>query len=131
MRVFEGLLAHLIGDFVLQSEWLAAEKVKRWWPAVLHGLLYGLPFLFITRSLIALALIVGTHIVLDRYRAAKYLVWFRNLLAPAGRRPAWAEARTNYGSPRNVSRGLALGLLIVTDNTVHLSINFVALAWWG
>ncbi|MDT3399890.1 DUF3307 domain-containing protein [Streptomyces sp. B1866] len=125
------LLAHLVGDFVLQSAWMAEEKIKRWLPAVLHGLLYGLPFLFLTRSPVALALIAGTHIVLDRYRAARYLVWLRNLLAPAGRRPAWAEARTNYGSPLNISRGLARALLIVTDNTVHLSINFAALAWWG
>jgi hypothetical protein len=45
------LLAHLAGDYLLQSDWMATQKVRRWWPAVVHGLTYLLPFLLITRSL--------------------------------------------------------------------------------
>ncbi|WP_327092546.1 DUF3307 domain-containing protein [Nonomuraea sp. NBC_01738] len=69
------MLAHLVGDYVLQSHWMATKKVKRWWPTVVHGLACSLPFLLITRSPWALLVIGGTHVVLDRYRAAKYVIW--------------------------------------------------------
>nr|BEK71538.1 hypothetical protein KPHV_87650 [Kitasatospora purpeofusca] len=129
--LLEGLLAHLTGDFVLQSDWMAAEKTRRWWPAVVHGTTYGLPFLLLTQSPIALGVIVVTHILLDRYRAAKYLVWARNLLGPAGRRVAWADVQKNHGSSLTTPPGLANALVIVADNTIHLVINAAALTWWG
>ncbi|AWN32594.1 DUF3307 domain-containing protein [Streptomyces sp. NEAU-S7GS2] len=131
MLFFESLLAHLAGDYLLQSDWMATEKTKRWWPAIVHGTTYGLPFVLITRSPLALAVIVVTHIVLDRYRAAKYLMWARNLMAPASRRVAFADVQKNHGSPLGVPPGLANALVIVADNTVHLAINAAALAWWG
>ncbi|MEU1827158.1 DUF3307 domain-containing protein [Streptomyces abikoensis] len=131
MLLFGSLLAHLAGDYLIQSDWMATEKVKRWWPAIVHGTTYGLPFLLITQSPFALAVIVVTHIVLDRYRAAKYLIWARNLLAPASRRVPWAAAQKNQGSPVTVPSGLANALVIIADNTVHLAINAAALAWWG
>ncbi|MFE9424189.1 DUF3307 domain-containing protein [Kitasatospora sp. NPDC006697] len=129
--LLDALLAHLIGDFVLQSDWMAVEKTRRWWPAIVHGATYGLPFLLFTRSPIALTVIVVTHVVLDRYRAAKYLVWARNLIAPAGRRVAWADVHRNHGSSVATPAGLANALVVVADNTVHLAINGCALTWWG
>ena len=69
------LLAHLVGDYLLQSHWMATEKTKHWWPALAHGITYTLPYLFITQSPLALLVIAGTHIVIDRYRLAKHLVW--------------------------------------------------------
>ncbi|WP_199863265.1 hypothetical protein [Streptomyces sp. CB00316] len=76
-------------------------------------------------------MIVVTHIVLDRYRAAKYLVWARNLLAPASRWVKWADVQVNQGSPVTVPSGLANALVIVADNTVHLAINAAALRGGG
>ena len=32
------VLAHLVGDYLIQSHWMAVEKVNRWWPAIAHGL---------------------------------------------------------------------------------------------
>jgi hypothetical protein len=71
----EALLAHLVGDYLLQSDWMATEKTRRWWPAVVHGAVYSLPFLLVTRSPWALLVIGGTHVVLDRFRVAKYVIW--------------------------------------------------------
>jgi hypothetical protein len=122
------LLAHLVGDYLLQSHWMATEKTKRWWPAVVHALTYGLPFLLVTRSPLALAVIVGTHAVIDRYRLARHLVWAKNQLAPASHRPSWADARAT-GYPSDTPPWLAVWLLIIADNTVHLAINAGAVAW--
>ncbi|MFE3493842.1 hypothetical protein ACFXOS_12135 [Streptomyces sp. NPDC059175] len=87
--------------------------------------------MLITQSPLALAVTVVTHMVLDRYRAAKYRVWVRSLLAPASRRVKWADMQVNQGSPVTVPSGLANALVIVADNTVHLAINAAAPAWWG
>ena len=37
------LLAHLLGDFLLQPQWILHNKAKRIWPLISHGLIhYGL-----------------------------------------------------------------------------------------
>lgn len=123
------LLGHLIGDYILQSDWMATGKTQRWWPAVAHALTYTVCYLPATRSLPALAVIGGTHLLIDRYRLARHLIWAKNHLAPASARPpAWtACAATGYGP--DLPAWLAVGLLIAADNTVHLVLNVAAVVW--
>jgi hypothetical protein len=122
------LLAHLFGDYVLQSDWMANEKTKRWWPAVAHAITYGLPFLLVTRSPAALAVIVVTHAVIDRYRLARHVVWAKNFLAPRSYWHPWSEcSATGYHQDRPV--WLAVWLLIIADNAMHLAINGAAVMW--
>jgi len=119
------LAAHFIGDYILQTDHMAQEKTKRWVPAILHGMTYTLPFLFLTQSPLALLVIGGTHIVIDRYRLAKYLVWFKNQFAPKAFRPPI----TATGYAESTPIWLATGLMIVTDNLVHVLINAFALTY--
>ena len=121
------LLAHLVGDYLQQSHWMATEKTTRWLPAVAHGLTYGLPFLFITRSPLALLMIVGTHIVIDRYRLARHVVWLKNQAGPKCTRPAWGDDVAGY--PAGTHAWLATWLMIIADNTLHLLINVGAVMW--
>lgn len=118
------LVAHAIGDYVLQSHWMATQKTSRWLPAVLHGLTYGIPFLFLTQSPVALAVIVGTHMVIDRYRLARYVVWAKNHLAPVGPGPL-----TSTGYPEETPVWLAVWLLVAADNVIHVLINTAAIGW--
>ncbi|AWN05894.1 hypothetical protein SEA_CRICKO_28 [Streptomyces phage CricKo] len=122
------LLAHLVGDYILQSDWMANEKTKRWFPAWAHGVTYGLPFLFVTNSPWALAVIVVTHVVIDRYRLAKYVIWAKNFIAP---RKWWYSWRECSGTGYHHSRPawLATWLLIIADNTIHLVINVAAVRY--
>lgn len=75
------LVAHAVGDYVLQSDWMATEKRRRWLAAVVHAVCYTLPFLFLTRNPTALAVIAGTHAVIDRFALARFVVWGKNFLA--------------------------------------------------
>lgn len=120
-------LAHMVGDYLIQSHWMATEKTKRWWPAIVHGVTYTLPFLFITQSVTALAVIAGTHIVIDHYRLARYLVWFRNQFAPWRFRPTLRRSPT--GTPADAPDWLAVWLLFIADNIVHVLINIAAVIW--
>ena len=122
--VFAGA-AHMVGDYVIQNDWMSTEKTKRWWPAIAHAATYGLPFLLVTQSVLTLAVIVGTHAVIDRSRLARHLVWFRNQFAPRAARPA----HTATGSPPDRPDWLSVWVLIIADNVLHMVINVVAVVW--
>lgn len=119
------VLAHMIGDYLIQSDWMAQEKTKRWAPAILHGVSYGLPFLFLTTSPLALLVIVGTHILIDHYRLARHVVWFKNQFAPKNFRPG----HTATGHGENRPDFLAVWLLIIADNIIHIIINWVSVVY--
>lgn len=109
------LLAHLFGDYILQSDWMAQNKTKRSWPALIHALLYALCFLWLCRvpvdysgwSIVPVGhqrwtswlVIFGTHFLIDRFRLARYVVWAKNWLGPkkfwyrsiAGGVPHWTD----------------------------------------
>lgn len=122
------LLTHLVGDYLIQSDWMAQNKTKRWWPAWVHALVYGLPFLFVTQSPAALAVIVGTHAVIDHYRLARYVVWAKNFLGPRSSVRPWKECEAT-GYPPDMPVWLSTWLMIIVDNTIHLLINVAAVKW--
>lgn len=122
------ILAHLVGDYVIQSDWMASEKTKRWWPAIAHGLTYTLPYALVTQSLLALAVIAGTHIIIDRYRLARHIAWAKNQVAPKAFRSQWEDCK-GTGYPSDKPPFMAVWLMIIADNTVHLLINTAAVLW--
>lgn len=117
------LLAHFVGDYIIQTNWMATQKTTRWWPAILHGLTYTIPYVFVTQSPLALFVIFSTHVVIDRFRLAKHLMWFKNQFAPKDYRPSWAEAKVNAGYGADTPAWLSTWLMIIADNTVHVLIN--------
>lgn len=128
MITADQLFCHALGDYFFQSDWMAREKTKRWMPALIHAGVYGLAFLMLNPSPPALAVIVLSHALIDRLRLARYPVWAKNLLAP---RMDWAEwkdcAATGY--PDNKPAWMAVWLLIIADNLMHVAINAAALRW--
>jgi hypothetical protein len=122
------VLAHLVGDYLIQSHWMATEKTKRWLPAIVHGVTYTLPYALITQSPIALLVIGGTHIIIDRFRLARHFAWLKNQLGPKRSRPQWADAKAT-GYPSDTPAWLAVWLMIIADNTIHLLINTAAVLW--
>lgn len=125
MLGLEIILAHMVGDYLLQTNWMAVEKTKRWSPVVAHGITYTLPYVLITQSLLALLVIGGTHVVIDRYRLARHVVWLKNQLAPRAFRTP--HTPTGYGD--DMPPWMAVWLMIVADNTIHLLINLASVKW--
>lgn len=112
------ILAHLIGDYILQSHWMATEKTKRSLAAAVHAACYSLPFLLLTRSPAAMAFIIGTHFIIDRWRLARFVVWFKN---------GCTGPVTATGYAADVPAWLAVWLLIIVDNTMHIALNGLAI----
>jgi hypothetical protein len=119
------LLAHAIGDYVLQSDWMATEKTKRSLAALVHVIFYGVPFLFLRPLWTAMAVIIGTHFIIDRWRLARFVVMIKNHIGP--RCIVECKFDTPTGYPVATPPFLTVWLLIITDNIMHVLINGLAL----
>lgn len=112
-------LFHLIGDYILQNDWMAQNKTKAHFPAFVHALTYSLLFAFIAPSPVAWLVIFSTHFLIDRYRLALYWIRFYNRVQFAG--PfGYEESKPPY---------MAFWLMVIIDNTLHLTINHLALTY--
>lgn len=113
------LICHLVGDYVLQTDWMARNKTSNFGVALIHALVYASPFAFITGWTWALAVIFGTHVIIDRYRLASMVMRIKQW--------SWRKTERELSAPPDV-RAM---LMIVIDNTIHLTINFFAIKYLG
>lgn len=125
------LVIHAIGDYVLQSDWMANSKTKAWTPAIVHVLVYGLPWLFLTTSPAALAVIVGTHLIIDHYRLARHVSWVKNFLAPRSAWPKpWKTCQATGYDPDKPA-WMSVWLMIIVDQILHVLCNALAIKYLG
>lgn len=133
MFTADQFVAHLVGDYILQSHWMATEKTKNNVAAAVHAITYTLPFLLITQSVAALGVICGTHFLIDRYRLARYVVWLKN--GPfrwSDEEGEWCVKHlTATGYQDDVPAWLSVWLLIIVDNTLHMICNGLAIHYFG
>lgn len=120
------VVLHLVGDYITQTDWMATEKTKRFFPAFIHVIIYSAPFLiFLHASYLALTVIFLSHILIDRYRLARYLLWARSWLFDRSKK-TWSECQVT-GFPPERPIWLTVWLMIITDNIIHILINGFAL----
>ena len=129
MITADQLVVHGIGDYVLQSHWMASNKTERWWPALCHALVYSCGFLVLKPSWAALAVIFATHYFIDRYRLARFVVMYKNWLLGPFTNDHGMSFVTGTGYPAETPAWLAVWLLIIADNILHVLINGAALRW--
>jgi hypothetical protein len=132
MITADQILAHLLGDYILQSHWMAQEKTKQSLAAGAHAASYTLPFLLLSGNWRALAFICITHFLIDRFRLARWVVWLKNgyMISTSSYYVHLYYKPTGTGYRDDVPPWLAVWLLIIADNTIHLICNGVALAVW-
>lgn len=128
MITADQLVLHALGDYVLQSDWMAREKTRRWLPAFIHAAVYALPFLVLRPSLLAFAVILATHAAIDRLRLARFVCWAKNRLAPRSEWSRWENCRET-GYPFDRPAWMTTWLLIACDNLLHIGLNAAALRW--
>lgn len=128
MITADQLVAHAVGDYVLQSDWMATEKTRRSIAALAHVVAYSIPFWLLRPSPLAMLVIVGSHFAIDRWRLARYVCWVKNFLAPPQSNPPWADCRVT-GYPDSRPPWMTVWLMIVADNVMHVLCNAAALHW--
>lgn len=128
MITADQIVIHAIGDYVIQSDWMANVKTKKHLPAIAHVATYAPPFLLLTQSWRALLFIAITHFIIDRWRLARYICWLKNYLAPRSAwTPPWSEVKDSFGYPKDRPPWLAGWLMIITDNVMHIICNGIAI----
>lgn len=130
MFTADQLVAHAVGDYIIQSHWMATEKTKQHTAAAIHAVTYTLPFALITQSLAALAVICGTHFLIDRFRLARFVVWFKNGVGAPPTATGYGPI-TATGYQDEVPAWLSVWLLIAADNIMHVICNALAIAYLG
>ena len=72
------IFCHMIGDYVLQSNYIAHTKETNWYHLLVHCILYCFPFYIAFGIVWQLAVIFITHIIIDalkaRYKLINYAV---------------------------------------------------------
>jgi len=67
------IIAHFIGDYLLQNDWMAQNKKRSSLVCTIHVTLYCVPFLFSDVSFVSLILIYAQHWIQDR---TKFISWY-------------------------------------------------------
>ena len=147
----EQLLAHIFGDYILQSDWMAMNKSKRSLPCLVHVILYTSVFLFLTTSWKALLVIGAFHFLFDRFPIIiRRMIWLKNHIGPGFKfvpfnkcaitgyydnfvngmvgEPNTDEHINGYGPRLNY---ITIWLYIITDNALHLLTNYLAIKYLG
>lgn len=87
------LLAHLIGDYLFQTSWMAQYKTSRWVPLLTHCFVYTLIvslFAYLTfggLSPLAATFVFITHVIIDRRTFVAW--WVRTVMTARGSEASW------------------------------------------
>lgn len=63
------IVCHLIGDYLFQGDYLAANKGKDWYILFVHCVLYCVPFLVVFGFTWRIGILFATHIIIDASKA--------------------------------------------------------------
>jgi hypothetical protein len=63
------ILCHLIGDYVLQIDFIAKTKGSNWYHLFVHSALYCVPFILIYELDWKIAILFITHMIIDSLKA--------------------------------------------------------------
>ena len=115
------LLLHLLGDFITQNNWMAENKAKMnltgYAACLTHCLVYSFPIIFIASPL-ALFVIFFTHFLIDKFRLARHFCRLKN----------W-HFSTETGYSEHTPVWLSTMLVMIVDNTLHISINYFSITY--
>lgn len=95
------IFAHLIGDYILQNDWMALNKKSKNFPALVHVLTYCLPFLFCGLTWWQILLIGAQHFIQDRTNLVIQIMKFK-------------------GSEKFATGPCSPWSIIITDNILHI-----------
>lgn len=116
---YTSFLIHCVSDYWLsQNDYIATHKKENFLLALLHAFLYTIPFVILTRSVLALFVIFITHALIDGTHIVEKLNQIKN----------WNfYTSTGYDDDRPI--WISVWLLIFQDNILHLVINYLAILY--
>jgi hypothetical protein len=67
--IFKLICCHLVGDYVLQSDFIAKTKGENWYHLFVHCVLYCLPFYVCFGFDWRLSVLLAAHLIIDPLKA--------------------------------------------------------------
>lgn len=110
---------HKVGDYMLQTSYMALNKYRSWDAAIYHAIAYTSIHVFLTHDIPDLLFIGITHLLIDRYRLAALWVAFINKHWHLCRNWEWIKQKPLV--PPEV--------VLENDQVMHLICNAIALFW--
>lgn len=114
------IVGHLVGDYLIQNDWMATNKKRCWFPCAVHCFLWTSSVLIFTgwiltpglRGFTILAVLGITHYIQDR---TQIIVWWMRL--------PWKD-QTKFTEPP-----MAPWSLIMVDNVWHIVTLWAVWKW--
>lgn len=107
--LYISLIFHFVGDYLFQNDWMAHNKSKSSFVAIIHSLVYSALFLLIVSWEYWLIISV-THFFIDRFSLASY--WVRS-----------SYYTRNLDKPAFIS----FWVTVIVNNTWHVILNTIAI----
>jgi hypothetical protein len=109
------IYAHLIGDFLIQNDWMAKGKKESSWICLIHILTYLIPFIFIGSYMDGWTL----HLTLFQWEPVVFIaVGLQHFIQDRGdmlKRFMVATGKGDFTKPP-----MAPWSIILTDNIIHI-----------
>lgn len=116
LKLIIGFILHLVGDYLLQNDWMANEKTKNSGAAFAHASIYSMPFFLVLPNYWWLLIFIS-HFLIDRYRLAVYWIKLVN----------WNWSSQNFGYANDKPPFMSIWLMIIIDNIWHIIFNSIAI----
>lgn len=84
MGLFDWMLVgHLVGDYILQTRWMAEKKAQTWTPLIVHSAVYTAAVALLAQvagglSVWGIGLIFTGHILIDQRKLVNFLAQYVN-----------------------------------------------------
>ena len=124
---FQMLLGHLVGDYLLQNDYLALNKSKNsllgWFTATLHCIIYTLSICLFMENfdLIWMVTVFFSHFFIDKFSLAEV---YRGFVGKTTFKK-FLSGR-DMTRPNIIEGSFTTLIYIVTDNTMHLVLMYVS-----
>lgn len=133
------LILHGLGDFIIQTGWMALNKKKPGFKGFLaclvHCVTYAAPFLLIC-SWQATAAIFASHFIIDRTNIVSYLIAMRDGVFKKSVPPDKMNYQfpymydvSNFGFPNDRPLAISIWLNIIFDNFLHIVCNYFSILY--
>lgn len=134
---FEMVLGHLVGDYLVQNQWMALNKSKNTWTgwlaAIVHCVIYTAMVTTAIHNwdLLWIVIVFFSHFFIDKFSLAeKYMHYVKGFgMKDYVKKELFCEkvkAKSNINRYDVLEGGFTSLVYTVTDNTMHIIIMYVA-----
>ena len=126
--MFDMILGHFIGDFLLQNDWMGDQKKKHeglgWYACLVHCCFYTLAVCTTMWNfdIMWVCLVFLSHVFIDKYAVVE---WYSQLIGSRSIEKFLNDEENQEYTPHiGLRAGVTILVYVVKDNTFHIMIMY-------